>query len=268
MSLKYSFMSFSCPELTLTEMLDAAVQCGYEGLEPRLEAGHAHGVETSLTSAARQIVRRQVAASTVELCCLASSTRFAEPATRDHYRDTIRRELDLAADLEVPIVRIFGGHFPADMERAAAIDDLAEALLALSSQAATCNTTLCLETHDAWCNPHHVAQVLSQVNHARVAANWDILHPVRTAGITLAESLAILAPWIRHVHMHDATLESGRIRYVPIGTGAIAHQDVIQGLRAIAYNGYMSGEWIGYTPWREHLPDERGRLRQIEATLD
>ncbi len=261
-------MSFSCPDLTLAEMLEAAAQWGYKGLEPRIDAGHAHGIETSLTPAARQAVRQQVAASPVTLCCLASSARFADPDTCGDYLDATRRELDLAADLDIPVLRIFGGHFPDTVDRAAAIDSLAEALATLTDQAEDCDTTLCLETHDAWCNPHHVVQVLEQVNHPRVAANWDVLHPVRTTEMTLAESLAILSPWIRHVHMHDATLAPGRIHYVPIGTGAIDHRQVIRGLQAIAYTGYMSGEWIGYTPWQEHLPDEMARLQQVEANLD
>ena len=173
----------------------------------------------------------------------------------------------MAADLDIPLLRIFGGQFPADMDRDAAVDTLSEALASLTDQAADCNATLCLETHDAWCNPHHVAQVLGQVNHPRVAANWDVLHPVRAEGLTLPESLEILSPWIRHVHMHDATLEPGRIHYVPIGTGAIEHRQVIRGLQSIGYDGYMSGEWIGYTSWQEHLPDEMARLQQIEDDL-
>ena len=266
--MKYAFMSFSCPELTLAEMLDTAENLGYAGVEPRLEAGHAHGIETALTPEERKAVHRQVAYRPVELCCLASSARFADPATCDRNLEAARRELDLTADLGIPALRIFGGQFPDSVDRAEAIDSLAEALTALTGQADACHTTLCLETHDAWCNPHHVAQVLRQVNHPRAAANWDVLHPVRAEGMTLPESLAILSPWIRHVHMHDATLDPGHIRYVPIGTGAIDHQEVIRGLQAMAYTGYMSGEWINYTPWHAHLPDEMARLQQIEARLD
>ena len=59
--MKYSFMSFSCPDLTLTEMLEAAEKFGYGGLEPRIDAGHAHGIETSLTPAEKKAVRQQVA---------------------------------------------------------------------------------------------------------------------------------------------------------------------------------------------------------------
>ena len=265
--MRYSFMSFSCPELSLQAMLDTAAGLGYAGIEPRVDANHAHGVETSLSPAQRRAVRARVADSVADICCIASSSRYSEPATLEENLAQTRREIDLAGDLGVPVLRVFGGQIAEGIDRDAAIDNLSAALARVADEAGQAGVTVCVETHDAWCNPHHVAAVLANVNHPAVAANWDVLHPVRAEGISVAESLAVLGPWIRHVHMHDATLEPGRIRYVPMGTGDIDHRAVIQGLREIDYNGCMSGEWIGYSPWQEHLPHEIGQLRRYEADL-
>ena len=43
--MRYSFMSFSTPQLKLKEMLALANKLGYDGIEPRLDANHAHGNE-------------------------------------------------------------------------------------------------------------------------------------------------------------------------------------------------------------------------------
>ena len=43
--MNYSFMSFSCPDLTLDEMLAVAKELGYDAIEPRGVSNHAHGVE-------------------------------------------------------------------------------------------------------------------------------------------------------------------------------------------------------------------------------
>ena len=265
--MKYSFMSFSCPELSLTEMLEVAARWGYAGLEPRVDQRHAHGIETSLTATERQAIKAQVADSPVDLGCLASSARYSDPDTVQTHLDATRRELDLAADLGIPALRVFGGQIAEGIGREAAIANLAHHLGTLAEQAAACGVTICLETHDDWCNPHHVVAVLEQVNHPRVAANWDVLHPVRAAGMTLGESMAIMLPWTRHVHMHDADLTPGRIRYVPMGTGSIDHREVLRGLQDHGFEGYMSGEWIGYRPWREHLPSEIRCLRGYEDEL-
>lgn len=265
--MNYAFMSFSCPELALDGMLEAAARWGYAGVEPRLDSGHAHGIETSLSPTERRAVRARVADGPTTICCLAVSARYADPATCADYMESTRRGLELAADLGVPVLRVFGGHFPEDITRGQAIESLSAALSALAGQARACNVAICLETHDAWCDPRHVAQVMQNVNHDHVAVNWDVLHPVRTAGLGIRESLDILQPWIRHVHMHDAQLTPGRIAYAPMGTGAIDHRTVLQGLQAIMYTGYLSGEWIGYSPWQEHLPFEIARLREYEAGL-
>ncbi len=265
--MQYAFMSFSCPRLSLAEMLAVAAELGYAGLEPRLDAHHAHGIETSLSGSQRQQVKAQVADSPVGLGCLAVSSRFADPATAPRHLDNLKKELALAADLGVPAVRVFGGQFPADMARAEAIDHVAEALAAVAPLAAASGVIICLETHDAWCHPAHVVQVMEAVNQESVRVNWDVLHPVRAAGMDLETAFAMLKPWIAHVHMHDAVIAPGRIVYAPMGAGALDHRVVLKALHGIGYAGYLSGEWIDFSPWQEHLPFEISRLRTYEAEL-
>ncbi|MEZ4615637.1 MAG: hypothetical protein R2867_09010 [Caldilineaceae bacterium] len=79
--MNFAFMSFSCPELTLTEMLTLAAQTGYEGIEPRAGSDHRHGVELETDSATRQQMREAAAQSGIAICCLATSCRYADPAT-------------------------------------------------------------------------------------------------------------------------------------------------------------------------------------------
>ena len=57
--MKYSFMSFSTPTLSLAATLQAARQYGYEGVEPRLDADHAHGIEATLSTGDRETIRQR-----------------------------------------------------------------------------------------------------------------------------------------------------------------------------------------------------------------
>ena len=265
--MKYAFMSFSCPDLALEKMLAVAEELGYAGLEPRLAANHAHGIETSLSGAQRQTVKMQVANSPVALACLAVSSRFADPETVPWHLENLKKELDLAADLGVPTVRVFGGRFPEGITRKEAIDNVSEVLATVAAQAAAGGVAICLETHDAWCHPAHVARVMEAVNQNSVRVNWDVLHPVRAEGIDLQAAFKMLKPWIAHVHMHDAEITPGGIAYAPMGTAAIDHRIVLKALHGIGYSGYLSGEWIGFSPWQEHLPFEISQLRTYEAEL-
>ena len=121
-----------------------------------------------------------------------------------------------------------------------------------------------METHDDWCDPRHIAAVMAKVDHPNVCVNWDVMHPVRVAGSTMGSAFEVLRPWVRHLHVHDADA-AGQL--VPIGTGNYDHKRVIDLLRTIDFDGYISGEWINWDdPPQSHLPRELSTLRSYEST--
>jgi sugar phosphate isomerase/epimerase len=261
--MKYSFMSFSTPTLTLREMLDTARRYGYDGIEPRLDAKHAHGLEVATPVAERKVLRQTVADSGLEICCLATSLRYADPAQTADMLEQTEARLDLAADLGVTRLRVFGGPIPKELSREQAIATVAASLEFVASYAAERNVTLCMETHDDWCDPQHVAAVMTEVDHPFVQVNWDAMHPVRTGHATIEESFAILRPWIRHLHVHDGTYDP--LKMVPMGEGQIDHRAVIRVLKTINYPGFLSGEWINWEPADVHLPRELAVLKEYEG---
>jgi sugar phosphate isomerase/epimerase len=262
--MRYSFMSFSTPELSLAEILDVAKRYGYDGIEPRLDAKHAHGMEVHTTPAQRAAIRQQVADSGIALACLATSLRYADPGqTQDMLRQTHER-IDLAGDVGAPAMRVFGGSIPEDVTREQAIEVMVESLSSVADHAAERGIVLCLETHDDWCNPSHVAAVLKQVSHPAIAANWDIMHPIRSRNATIDESFETLRPWIRHLHVHDGRTTEGKSQLCPIGEGEIDHRRAIERLMEIDYQGFISGEWINWEPYERHLPRELTTLKRYE----
>ena len=146
--MRYAFMSFSCPELTYDEMLAAAVEYGYDGIEPRTAAGHAHGVELTAGPAERAEFKAKAEAAGIDHCCLALSSRFADPATVDDTVEETRHYIDLAADIGAPTIRVFGGKLPDGVTREAAIEGVSVALASLADYAAERDVIICLETHD------------------------------------------------------------------------------------------------------------------------
>ena len=66
--MKYSFMSFSCPDLDLDGMLSLAERFGYDGIEPRIDSGHRHGVEVDSDSAFRREARKRAEEKGVAIC--------------------------------------------------------------------------------------------------------------------------------------------------------------------------------------------------------
>jgi len=264
---KYAFMTFSCPELTLAELFEVAKRYGYDGIEPRIVEGHAHGIEWEASSSQREAIRRQADESGVALACLATSCTYADPKTVDQNVEETRKSIDLASDVGAPCIRVFGGKIPEGIERADAIDDLVKALSSVAEQAAERGVAVCLETHDDWCNPDHVAEVIRRVNNPAIAVNWDIMHPIRLGGATMQSAFETLRPFVRHVHFHDGVTTGDKLDLVTIGEGQIDHRTAVHLLMEDGYKGYLSGEWIDWMPWETHLPRELAVMKGYEAEV-
>ena len=263
--MKYSFMTFSTPQLTLSENFEAAKRYGYDGIEPRLDAEHAHGVEVNATAGQRAAIRQQAAGAGIALACLATSITYADPAKTDDMIRQTHERIDLAGDVGAPVMRVFGGQIPEGITREQAIDLLVESLGNVAGHAAERGVTLCLETHDDWCTPVHIATVLEHVGHSSVAANWDIMHPVRHGNATIDESFETLKPWIRHLHLHDGGEDGGLAH---MGDGVIDHRRAIELLLTLdRFDGFLSGEWIDWEPYEVHLPRELAVLKCYEREL-
>jgi sugar phosphate isomerase/epimerase len=260
--MKYAFMSFSCPKATFGEMLGLARTYGYDGVEPRAQDKQGHGVEFEATAAARKEIRKQASGAGIAICCVATSCKFADPATAAANVEDLRRAIDLAGDVGAACVRVFGGKLGAGLSRQAAVTLVAESLASAADQAASRGVTVCMETHDEWTNPEHVAAVIKAVGRPSVAVNWDIMHPVRFSGWKMADAFKAVRPWIRHVHFHDGTSGDGKLR--PIGQGDIDHRTAVKLLAALPYEGYLSGEWINWEPAEEHLPRELATMKGYE----
>jgi len=264
--MKYAFMSFSTPELSFTEMIDAAKRFGYDGVEIRIDSDHAHGLEPSIDKSLRQKAREQASEAGIEICCIATSSKFADPSNKEETQTETHAAIELAHDLGAPCIRVFGGSFPESMDREEAVSYMSGSLLELADFAQEQRVTVCLETHDSWCNPEHVAQVIKKCNHPFIQVNCDIMHPVRRGNATMDQAFDVLGPFIRHVHFHDGT-GYDKLEMVPVGKGAIDHKTALKRLMDIDYQGFLSGEWIKWEPWEEHLPRELAQMKEYEKQL-
>lgn len=263
--MNYAFMSFSAPELSLGDLLALAKTYGYDGIEPRVGSNHGHGIELATSAAQRQAIRQQASESGIALCCLAVGCKYADPATVTEMVETTRRSIALAADVGSPRLRVFGGAIPSGLSREQAIESVVRSLDAVADEASQHGVTICLETHDDWTNPAHVAEVMRQVNHPAIAVNWDYQHTTRQAQTTVDQAFSVLEPWIRHVHFHDGENRADKLVFLPIGKGDYDNRRVVELLLQAGYSGFLSGEWISWEPYEQHLPRELAAIRALEA---
>lgn len=264
--MNYAFMTFSVPEATLDEALAMAKKYGYAGIEPRAEAGHRHGVEIGATAEERKTVKKKAQAAGIAIACVATSCTYADPATAGENTRKTHEYIDLAADVGSSRVRVFGGQIGGGWSRERATSEVAAALASVADHARERGVVVCMETHDDWCDPNHVAEVMRRVGKPSIGVNWDIMHPVRAAKWKMADCLKPIGQWVHHVHLHDGVEEGGNILFRPIGQGAIDHATAVRLLLEAGYKDYLSGEWIGWSvPASEYLPNELKTMKGFEA---
>ena len=263
--MNYAFMSFSCPKMALPEALALVKASGYAGFEPRIDSGHAHGIETSMPKAERRRAREIAADAGVTLCCLATSVQLASRRRQSDALDSARRAVELCVDLGIPRMRVFGGPIDEGCTRREAVELTARALDTLSAEIGDADVCLCLETHDFWVEPEYVAQIMRLCRGRHVGVNWDIMHPVLRAYATIQETFGLLRPYIRHVHFHGGTMEGG-LAFLPIDDNIIDHKLALRELLSADYDGWLSGEWIDWD-CPGYLTRERETMRRYEDEL-
>ncbi len=260
------FMTFSCPDYELDKILATAIRYGYDGIEPRAQAEHKHGVEVSTTKKIRARIQAQFADAGIKMSCIATSCRYNLPEQRDRQQmiEVTRQHIELAGDCGAPTVRVFGGPTPEGVDFADSKKYVAECLATVADWAQDHDVYVCLETHDAFWRGADAGYVVAQVNHPNICINWDMMHCIR-AGETVTEAFEHVRGHIKHTHIHDGVWpedDPDQIELVLMGEGMIAHDEAIRLLASIDYQGALSGEWISGLALEEVLPHDAAKLRE------
>jgi len=266
-AMKLSFMTWVCPEWSLSQILTAAIRYGYEGVEPRAEANQEHGIELDSTKKVRKQIRQQFADCGVEISAIATSRRYAIE-TEHELTESIeltKRLAELAADVGTQNLRVFGGATPERMDFADAKKLVAESLHECATCAADHGVYLCLETHDSYSLSSDCVETVRMADHPNVAISWDIMHPYRH-GESIEEAFDNVRGFVRHCHVHDAARPADEgpagWQIALMGEGDIPHDEAVKLLAGIDFAGYLSGEWIKSFPPEEILPHDARVLDQ------
>lgn len=264
-----AYSTLACPDWTLEQAAAAAVASGYTALELRLLDGAI--IPADLAADGRRRVRATLRAHGLGLVGVGASTRFAlsDPAERAANIAELRRYLQLAHDLEAPMVRTFGGVAPAGVSSDQAAAWVATSLAELSEEAATLGVQIGLETHDSFSRGAAVAEVLDQVPSPSVGVIWDVLHPLRY-GEPLATTWATLSPRLLHVHIKDGRPNPDAAQpedwaLTLLGEGVVPGPEIVALLRDGGYRGSLSVEWE--KKWHPYLAEPEVALPQHAAVL-
>lgn len=270
--MKLAFSTLSCPEWSFAQILDAAKQYGYEGIEFRGIMDEVDLVNVPEFSPARIAETRQrLADAGVRAACMSSSVSVVAMTAAEVDRHTAvthaRRYIELAKAVGAPLVRLFCGDVPTSLQRGEALDRAADTLRRIGEYAAECGVVAVVETHDNFTRTDQLMELIQLANHPAVQVLWDIHHPYRMEGETVEHSMRYLGNHVRHTHVKDSVvnMESEGYTYVLTGKGDIPILEAMRALKQAGYDGYLSLEWE--KRWIPELPGPEVALPQYAEQM-
>ena len=259
------FSTLGTPDWPLERAAEQAVADGYAGLEIRILDGQV--ISPHLPAERRAAIRSLLTQHGLVIAGIGASTRFSSPDADDRAQQLaeLRAYLALANDLNVPIVRTFGGNVSDGQTVQDAVDQVANSLAEAMPDAERYGVTVCLETHDAFCRGEEVAGVLRQVDSPHLKAIWDVHHPYRM-GESIEETWNFIGDRLAHVHIKDAQREEDDgWKLVLMGEGEVPCREIIHLIASKGYDGYLCAEWE--KKWHPEIEEPEIALPQHARVL-
>ena len=257
-----AFSTLAFPDASLAAAAALGRDCGYDGIELRLIDGEF--IDPLMPAPARSDVKRTLAMAGLPVVAVDTSIRLVDPGQCEN----LRGFLELASDLECPLVRVFGGALPGPVRRRRAVlESAARALEAHAPLAERLGVAIGVETHDSFSSSSVLAELLGLVDSASVGAVWDSHHPYRL-GESPEQVYASVGHRLLLAQVKDAKRAPDRAdgwRLVLLGEGEVPVREMLGLLRAGGYRGPVSVEWE--KRWHPEIESPERALPQYLAVL-
>jgi sugar phosphate isomerase/epimerase len=260
--MKIAFSTISCPAYTIDQIAEAVRLYGYDGVE--LYALEGQRLTPDILADRLAEFRRKLSGIPIVSINSWGQLSSANAHERQAQEAQISRTFELAAALDCPLVKTFGGALPADHEPTAVFDYMAEHIQRLAERAQALGVTLVLETHDGFCLGATLNELLNRVEHPAFAALWDVHHPYRM-GESVDETDQLIGHRVRHVHVKDAVRAGESWQFVALGEGELPVQALIEHLAARRFNGTIAVDWEKM--WHPEIDGPEIALPQYAAQL-
>ena len=176
---------------------------GYEAVE--LRTGHAHKVEPTLDSAAREQVKNRFGRSKVRLLSFGSTCEFQLPdaAERRRQLEVGKKFVELAHDTGAWAVKVRPNTLPKDVPPETTIKNIGTSLRELGDFAHGYGVEIWMEVHGRDTqNPPVAAAIMKVASHDSVGLCWNSNNTDIVNG-SVKQSFELLKPFLRSAHIND-----------------------------------------------------------------
>jgi sugar phosphate isomerase/epimerase len=266
--MKLAFSTLGCPEWTLEQTVAAARNLNYQAIELRALGGQINLLERpEFQPRAIEQTRSFLQDQNLSVCCVDTSCSFdaVDEGTRQENVEIALRHCAIAAALGAPLIRVFPNEIPKGATREETRRRIVHSLREVAMRAPL-GVRVGLETHGDFAVGSAAAEIIRLADHPNLGVIWDAANSF-AAGDTIEESARAVAPFLAHVHLRDARPQSGETLWQPVlaGRGQVPLRQVIETLRAMHYDGYISFEWEKY--WHPEIEEPEVALPDFMAAM-
>lgn len=236
--LSLGFSLYGMKTLPLNEALKTCAEIGYSNVELALNAGFLTEPKV-FTKAARAEAVAQLKALKLDLPCLMVNISLtADDKAHALALQSIAEAADLARDMNPatpPIIETVCGGKPATWEQQKA--GMAERLQSWAETAEKAKTTIAIKAHvgSAVNSPERLLWLLEQVKSPAIQITYDYSH-FELQGIDMEESMKLLLPRTKFIHVKDATGDPAKFQFLLPGEG---RTDYVKYFTALKQHGYQ-----------------------------
>ena len=254
--MKTSFSTLACPDWNLSQILAAAQNYGYDGVELRVVA---HELDLwnlpEFKSSSLAASRAAVEDHGLVVVAIGSSACFHSPdaTERERNMDSALRMAEIAAGLNAPAIRVFGDRIQPGSTREQTARWIADSLTKLANRLKPSGVQVWLETHGDFARAADVAAIFAQIGDEDLGIIWDPANAFEQNGEE-PHILPAMSSQVRHVHLKDMKGDAQRVfHYVPTGEGEFPFDTMFATLADIGFDGFASFEWEKL--WHPELAD-------------
>jgi L-ribulose-5-phosphate 3-epimerase len=252
MDLRFGYVTNGLANHRLSDALAMLADCGYDGVALTIDHVHFDPFAPDLPRRAAALRRRLAELGLA--CVIETGSRFALDPRRKHHPtllgagrerrlDFLRRAVDVAAEVEAPVVSIWSGALEPGADPDEAWSLLAEGCHATVAHAEERGVTIGFE-------PEPGMLVERMADYERLAE--DLGYP-RGLGLTLdlghcvclepePTEVCIARAATRLAHVHVADMERGVHEHLMFGEGELDLETALSALGAVGYRGLVAVE--------------------------
>lgn len=259
--MKLSFSTKGWHNVTFPELVKIASEMRYNGIE-------LHNISNEFFNSPDSVFKDYCATATLRMLyenkisipCLDSILDPASQTGREKAFEEIKECIRIASVFRIPYVRIHAIDKTGD-----AVDRVKSFLSEILPIAKSSNVELLMETSGLFADTKVLRETLDSFASDNLCALWDVYSTYFMANETPDVTIENLGAYVKHIHIKDAHVTDGLVKYSLMGEGDLPVKEFINALRSVNYEGFLSLEWS--PEWCKDITDIEVVLAQFESYI-